>query len=1363
MSILDIARSGILSYRSALSVTAENIANVNTDGYVRREVVLSQVPGGQTTPTSSGTSGQGVRVEDVRRAFDGLVAQRLRTAEGAAASAESLDVTASAIETLFLSGSGSVPEALTGFFDAVNDLTANPNDSALRQVMLAAGESLAGSFATVAGGLSGLRAEVVDLSDQAAAQATSQLRLLAELNGRMVGSSQSALNPLLDERDRLLGELSQTLGISASFDQIGRATITLGSSPGGPLLLDGTVASTVEAAQSGGLVLNVTRNGSTMQSRQITGGTLQGLASSLSAVDNAASELDGLARQVASEMNAIHAQGIDQTGAAGGDLFKLEGWKVTADPMNRGTGGASVASFDMDLAPASVTLVRDAGAGLWRALDAAGTEIGSGAETIMLEGLTLQMTGAAKDGDRLTVLPREGLAIDMRFALTDTRRIAASAAFVVSSAAGNQGNAAASILPATVTPPALDTVAGLLPGSGGADAVTLIREGVVGYIPAGTSSVTLASLGTQSEQDFLLSDAEAAGASMLSFSIGGTLHQFDLSGLGAGDVRGLADALNAGATSLDGQTLAELGVTASGSPGRLSLVLGSGDFGMTASVTGPSGTVSGSLTPSEPAGGAIQIITRDGRHVAGTPLSAAEAALLLTEDNGFLPGAVYDASTINGTDGEGYRGTSVDTATLPGESTLTLRLGDPATGTSGNLPAPAGSKNLTVGTGTGLPAEVMLPAGATARRAAEAITAAVDGVEASARTAVLLDAPADGMLSFELTGSNLAPVRISGAVSGGRMDALAQAVNAVSAATGVRAELSPDGGRLLLVHGTGEDVGITSLRHGAGSPVSLQSAGSDGRAVGAAVTLSGTTDSARFTGEVHLSSVAGFSTDLDGLRQDAAVDPLSGGLVSRSVGGAGGIQRYDFTYNPALDGSGSSTDGVAAQSASARYGMTVGARSVVFDAGTAAVADGADVAAGLATLLRQGAPTSTLTGGALTSLPADGRTVSVSYEGQSFTLRMTGGAVAVEGGESGVLTAAFDASNRLVITAAGSLDGAGLRVEGGSAAAFGLGPADGASVAVIGEPADPGALPASFDVEVGGTRYSLTANAGSVTTPAGFPGSASWNAEGRLVLEVPAAAGTVRVPPQAGARAAGLDTEGATVAVKDGGLVVTSTTGEAVSASGSASALAGQRLVLSDLPDEDLIVLMTGSGVLRLAGSVEAGTPAATPAAVDVRVTDAATRQIELFDHATGHSIGTRVLGADGSATVGGYRITLSGTLATGDSFSLQPVTGSSGGSETLGRLLELASGDAATGQGGYGADYARLQTRIGTQASAASGRVSSANAALEVAERASAAASGVDLDAEAAKLIEQQQAYQASSQVLSVAQTLFETLLNAL
>ena len=39
-SLFDIGKSAIQSYRQALAVTGQNIANVNTDGYKRREADL---------------------------------------------------------------------------------------------------------------------------------------------------------------------------------------------------------------------------------------------------------------------------------------------------------------------------------------------------------------------------------------------------------------------------------------------------------------------------------------------------------------------------------------------------------------------------------------------------------------------------------------------------------------------------------------------------------------------------------------------------------------------------------------------------------------------------------------------------------------------------------------------------------------------------------------------------------------------------------------------------------------------------------------------------------------------------------------------------------------------------------------------------------------------------------------------------------------------------------------------------------------------------------------------------------------------------------------------------------------------------
>ena len=70
-SLFDIGKSGLQAYRQSLAVTGQNIANVNTDGYKKRDVALEEVSGagGGVTEISDQT-GLGVRVEQIRRAFD---------------------------------------------------------------------------------------------------------------------------------------------------------------------------------------------------------------------------------------------------------------------------------------------------------------------------------------------------------------------------------------------------------------------------------------------------------------------------------------------------------------------------------------------------------------------------------------------------------------------------------------------------------------------------------------------------------------------------------------------------------------------------------------------------------------------------------------------------------------------------------------------------------------------------------------------------------------------------------------------------------------------------------------------------------------------------------------------------------------------------------------------------------------------------------------------------------------------------------------------------------------------------------------------------------------------------------------------
>ena len=61
-SLLGVARDGMQAQSSGVSVTGQNIANVNTPGYVRKHVIQS--------PLVVGGQGMGVSIEGVERVTD---------------------------------------------------------------------------------------------------------------------------------------------------------------------------------------------------------------------------------------------------------------------------------------------------------------------------------------------------------------------------------------------------------------------------------------------------------------------------------------------------------------------------------------------------------------------------------------------------------------------------------------------------------------------------------------------------------------------------------------------------------------------------------------------------------------------------------------------------------------------------------------------------------------------------------------------------------------------------------------------------------------------------------------------------------------------------------------------------------------------------------------------------------------------------------------------------------------------------------------------------------------------------------------------------------------------------------------------
>ena len=129
---------------------------------------------------------------------------------------------------------------------------------------------------------------------------------------------------------------------------------------------------------------------------------------------------------------------------------------------------------------------------------------------------------------------------------------------------------------------------------------------------------------------------------------------------------------------------------------------------------------------------------------------------------------------------------------------------------------------------------------------------------------------------------------------------------------------------------------------------------------------------------------------------------------------------------------------------------------------------------------------------------------------------------------------------------------------------------------------------------------------------------------------------------------------------------------------------------------------------------------------------------------------------------VAGFSLTLTGAPANGDSMTVEPnpYTAQDGGNATaIMNLRDVPMFDGAALTDGYAAAIAQIG--ITSQSANYSAQVST-NLATN-ASSAATAVSGVNLDDEAAKLLQYQQAYQASSKMIQIAQTIFDSLITGL
>lgn len=315
--LLSIAASGARAARSALDVTAQNIANASSDGYVRRSLRIEEVSASGGAGRIGDISLSGARVAEIRRNADAFLQGEVRRTSG--------DLQRANVE---LSGLQNMESALeqSGVFTAVvefeavlQQLSSDPVDPSRRAAVVAEASTLANKFNITASGFDavgdGLRfdaeAEVNDANIIGAELARVNLRLTR------AGSGSSDRAALLDQRDQLLERLGGFSSLTTSFAADGTVAVSLGSNPPRSFVQGGTAGTLTSATAADG-TLSFAVDGQAMTPGS---GSLEGASLALTELASLRQRLDMVAAGIADTVNNAQAAGVALDGTQGQPIF----------------------------------------------------------------------------------------------------------------------------------------------------------------------------------------------------------------------------------------------------------------------------------------------------------------------------------------------------------------------------------------------------------------------------------------------------------------------------------------------------------------------------------------------------------------------------------------------------------------------------------------------------------------------------------------------------------------------------------------------------------------------------------------------------------------------------------------------------------------------------------------------------------------------------------------------------------------------------------------------------------------------------------------------------------------------------------
>ena len=697
-------------------------------------------------------------------------------------------------------------------------------------------------------------------------------------------------------------------------------------------------------------------------------------------------------------------------------------------------------------------------------------------------------------------------------------------------------------------------------------------------------------------------------------------------------------------------------------------------------------------------------------------------------------------------------------------------------------------------------------------------TASEYGLKATAFNQIELFDIGDVSIQFELIGDNSEPVAVSASISDGDTSSLVSEINDFSDVTGILAFKSATGA-VALKKIDGNDISVRDIVTSDGSALSVRQLDEFGEVINTEAVSSG--EYIISGGQIKVISTDSFQVSSGLNIADNSNSEFLSSFVKKDHDLGSNSSDYEFKVLGSVDSNNLDAAGINAVAASSSYTFSLSTdnsleeNSVTIKPNSTGQLTSAAVGEALVSGLRSASPQTKLVGNEfefIDGFPAEQSSIEFQLGNENYlavlkteaSYEIDGTNVIIDGEtltqtealERLVRTSSFDISgpeeNRIYVgfeesgsgfrlfasAKDGILSGDGLRLsDNNSASQKSLFHLDnnvaGSTITTI--------MSGEFDltqgaqldfarIVSGSNEFNLDFDPAAVpkVSPANPVAGISveiedlGNNQGRLLINIDQSTTDLDVRLKANDNSAsfGIVTSTAQLTLGEQGFKVSNHDNQRVTSSAEVSSLSNTVFNIEDLAGEDLLVYAKGNGKISLLGGSQVSTDEIDSREITARVTMDKNKSVELFDYASGDYLGTRELSDSNNFFFRNFNWQFDGNLVDDDAFNVLNSTARKDDASNLLSMSKLAELSEASGKGGYNQIYTDLVVDVGFNVRSSEQGLETSKIIYDAAVDRKSEFSGVDLDTEAARLLEQQQAYQALAKVLSTAKEMIDTLL---